>query len=181
MRRHFPRSRTGNAGNRHVRCQASGGARARKGRCGDAAIAKSPLGSSTIWLTAAASGTDGDAVTGYASCIAEQMMQRSSARPAGLWLPGTAGASGKAGGGSAAHRNTSGPHDRGSPPPRWTWPKDSASWIANANSAAQEPSRICERNQRITRSPSSHALRAPLSRAERLVPFQPPILDPAPR
>ena len=47
-------------------------------------------------LTAAGSGTEGDGAAVYASCIAEQMRQKSSARPAGLWLAGTAGASGKA-------------------------------------------------------------------------------------
>src|SRR5215469_11526628 len=34
-------------------------------------------------------------------------------------------------------------------PSRWTWPNDTMAWTASANSARREPSRICDRTQRI--------------------------------
>ena len=153
-------------------CQAMGGARAWKWRCGDAANATTTPSSNKMRLPAVGRGRTGAGAGTPASRMTEQIAQKSSARLAGLCRVGAVGASGKLDEGCIAHRSARGARtvfagavrgeaDCAEMRSKCTCPNDRTSWVVSANSANHEPSRIRDRNRRIAH-PSINGMLWPL-------------------
>src|SRR5262249_42257425 len=144
----------------HNRCQAMGGARARNGAPCDAVRSNSPAASRRNRLKTVGTGNDGASAgtNAPARWISVQMGQWSSAggsRPAGLGGAVRSSADGGAPASALA------PTEGGAMRSKCTWPNETASWNASANSARYAPNLERDRNQLIVVT-----LRAPDAPAE---------------
>src|SRR5262245_52345646 len=136
------------AGPRPARCQAMGGARARNSAACDVLRSKSAAASSRNRPKTAGSGNDGISAgtNAPARWVSVQIGQWSSAgcsRPAGL--EGALKSSGDGG----APASALAPAESGAMRSRCTWPNETASWNASANSARYAPNLERDRNQFI--------------------------------
>jgi hypothetical protein len=152
-----PGPRWRESGPRPDRCQAMGGARARNSAACDAVRSNSAASSSRNRPKTVGSGNDGISAgtNAPARWISVQIGQQSSARssrPAGL-----EGASRSADGGASASALAGA--ESGVKCSRCTWPNETASWNASANSARYAPDLERDRNQRIV--VTLHASNAP--------------------
>jgi hypothetical protein len=130
-----------------ARCQAIGGARARKRAVWDAAKSNSTAAASRKWPNTLGSGKAGVSAgtNAPARWISVQIGQQSSAtssRPGGLDGALTSSP-------DCVLANAAAPADRGASSSRCTWPNETASWNASANSARYDPNLERDRNQRI--------------------------------
>src|SRR5262245_22546836 len=145
-----PGPRERESGPRPDRCQAVGGARARNGAPCDAVRSNSAAASSRNRLKTAGTGNDGISAgtNAPARWISVQIGQWSSAgcsRPAGL--DGAVRSS--ADGGAPASALAPVPAEGGVKCSRCTWPNETVSWNASANSARYAPNHERDRNQLI--------------------------------
>jgi hypothetical protein len=132
----------------HSRCQAMGGARARNSAACDAVRSNSAAASSRNRPKTVGSGNDGISAgtNAPARWISVQIGQWSSASPS---RPDRlAGALRSAVDGCAPASTLAGA-DGGAMRSRCTWPNETASWNASANSARYAPALERDRNQRI--------------------------------
>src|SRR5262245_24226877 len=132
----------------HSRCQAMGGARARNSAACDAVRSNSAASSSRNRPKTVGSGNDGASAgtSAPARWISVQIGQWSSAgcsRPAGLEGAVRSSADGGAPASALA------PAASGAIRSRCTWPDETASWNASANSARYAPNLERDRNQLI--------------------------------
>src|SRR5262245_30957964 len=143
-----------------------GGARARNSAACDAVRSNSAASSSRNRPKTVGSGNDGISAgtSAPARWISVQIGQRWSARPsrpAGLEGALRSSANG------CAWASALAPTDGGAMRSRCTWPNETASWNASANSARYEPDLLRDRNQRIVvtlhASPVFKATRGQLS------------------
>ena len=151
------------------RCQAMGGARARNSAACDAVRSNSAASSSRNRPKTVGSGNDGASAgtSAPARWISVQIGQWSSAgcsRPAGL--EGALGSS--ADGCAPASALAPVPTEGGAMRSRCTWPNETASWNASANSARYAPNLERDRNQRmVVTLRASHATAEPFCRHAR--------------
>src|SRR6516225_7898328 len=149
------------------RCQAMGGARARKSAPWDAVRSNSAASSSRNRPKTVGSGNDGISAgtNAPARWISVQIGQRSSARrsrPAGPEGALRSSADG------CTLASALAPAARGAMRSRCTWPNETASWNASANSARYAPNLERDRNQRIVVTlHASHAAAEPFCRHTR--------------
>src|SRR5262249_13663317 len=130
------------------RCQAMGGARARNSAACDAVRSNSAASSSRTRPKTVGSGNDGASAgtSAPARWISVQIGQWSSAgcsRPAGLEGALRSSADG------CAPASALAPAEAGVKCSTCTWPNETASWNASANSARYAPNLERDRNQRI--------------------------------
>src|SRR6266481_2953641 len=146
------------------RCQAMGGARARNSAACDVVRSNSAATSSRNRPTTVGSGNDGISAgtNAPARWMSVQIGQQSSARssrPAGLEGALRSAADG------CAPASALAPTEGGAMRSRCTWPNETASWNASANSARYEPALLRDRNQRmVVTLHASHAAAEPFCR-----------------
>jgi hypothetical protein len=142
------------------RCQAMGGARARNSAACDAVRSNSAATSSRnpLKIVGSGNGAISAGTNAPARWMSVQIGQQSSARssrPVGLEGALRSAADG------CAWASALAPTEGGAMRSRCTWPNETASWNASANSARYEPALVRDRNQRIVAT-----LRAPHAPAE---------------